>query len=133
MRIRSVWNDTNTLTSFDKCGSDTYGEVEDFTLTVSPAVGAVVGRRSTAENSSVLLEDAVQMRVFPNPTNGLVNIKLSTETPTEIDIFDLSGRIILSKTIEEGNNEIDLSYFMKGIYFAKAKKVGAVPVKIVVQ
>ena len=131
MRIRSVWNDTNTLTDFAPCGNETYGEVEDYTLNVSAA--AVVAGRISNQNISNSLENVTIMSVFPNPSNGLVNIKLSTNDATEVEIFDFSGRIILSKTIQEGNSEIDLSDFMKGIYFAKAKKMGVVPVKILVQ
>ena len=130
MRVRSVWNDTNTLTNFAPCGNETYGEVEDYTLNVIAAVAA--GRIST-ENTSNSIENTTIMTAFPNPSNGLVNIKLNTTEATEVDIFDLSGRIILSKTIQEGESEIDLSDVMKGIYFAKAKKAGVAPVKIVLQ
>jgi hypothetical protein len=43
------------------------------------------------------------------------------------------GKTVLSKTISEGNKQLDLSGFAKGIYFIRAREVGVAALKIIVQ
>lgn len=51
--------------------------------------------------------------VFPNPTDGIINI--DCDDITRIDICDINGRHIISKD----KAQIDLSHFQKGIYILK--------------
>ena len=60
--------------------------------------------------------------VYPNPSKGIFNITFGNIQPTTIDVYDLSGKIILSKKdIQVSNIEtsIDLSNASQGIYFVK--------------
>ena len=66
--------------------------------------------------------------VFPNPTNGLVNIS-SQEEIIKIEVFDILGRLIKSN---QGINSIDISNLNQGVYilkfttrngFSKAQKI----------
>ena len=36
--------------------------------------------------------------IFPNPSSGLINIKINSPSPTDIEIYDVTGRVILSDT-----------------------------------
>ncbi len=55
-----------------------------------------------------------QISIFPNPTNGIINIE-TQEQIEKITILDISGKIILETT----NTEIDLSKQKTGTYFVK--------------
>lgn len=58
-----------------------------------------------------------ELIIYPNPTNGLLNIKIDFPyRALEINIFNLKGQRILT-----ANNkiELDVSRFPKGLYFIK--------------
>jgi len=44
------------------------------------------------------LNDDVDIIIFPNPSSGLINIKINSPSPTDIEIYDVTGRVILSDT-----------------------------------
>ena len=54
--------------------------------------------------------------LFPNPTSGSFTIELNTKEKQLIQILDITGNIVLSQTIENGNGIIDASYLASGIY-----------------
>ena len=55
--------------------------------------------------------------VYPNPTNGLVQIEIPYQTIQQIEVFDLQGQFIKETT----ESQFDMSNFSKGTYFIKAK------------
>jgi len=60
--------------------------------------------------------------VHPNPTTGkiIVLVKNTISKNAQIEIYDLVGRPVLSKSWEgEAEIEIDLSSYYNGIYFVK--------------
>ena len=54
--------------------------------------------------------------VYPNPSNGLFTIELTTKEKQSLQVFDISGNEVLSQTIENGKANIDASYLAAGIY-----------------
>jgi hypothetical protein len=56
--------------------------------------------------------------VFPNPAKSFITIS-STESIERIELCDISGRIILSKTVNSNAYTFDLSEHSKGIYIVK--------------
>lgn len=63
-------------------------------------------------------------KVYPNPTSD----KLYLETPTNgvVMIYDLNGKIVLNKNIENLKNEIDLSGLVSGAYLLKFDSNGSI-------
>jgi hypothetical protein len=67
------------------------------------------------------------VKYFPNPTNGLVNIKITEQMRLEakvINISNVAGIVVNQIKIPANANNmltIDLSYFAKGIYFIQVK------------
>lgn len=60
--------------------------------------------------------------IYPNPSTGIFNIALGTFAPETITVYDLSGKIILTKTnvtISNSNYSLNLSNAATGIYFVK--------------
>lgn len=57
--------------------------------------------------------------IYPNPTNGIINIHIPNEKAAFYSIIDLHGKILLSGKIESG--KIDVSSFANGMYFIEIK------------
>jgi uncharacterized repeat protein (TIGR01451 family) len=62
--------------------------------------------------------DYNKISIYPNPTNGLLNIK-SKSVIEQIEVFDMLGRQISSQKYDTFDVELNLSEFKDGIYFIK--------------
>lgn len=65
--------------------------------------------------------------IFPNPATDALNIM--TQQRMEIDLTDLSGRILVHLAAEDGPRRIDLSAFPAGVYLVRASGESGVSVK----
>lgn len=66
--------------------------------------------------------EANQVAIYPNPSNGIFNIGFGNLNPNKIEVYDISGKLILQKnSLELTNNQtnIDLSNTSNGVYFVK--------------
>jgi hypothetical protein len=56
--------------------------------------------------------------MFPNPTKGIINVKLSdnTQGKTTMSLFDIQGRSIVTKSAGSLNETIDISHLQDGVY-----------------
>jgi hypothetical protein len=82
-------------------------------------------------------DNLVQVTVYPNPTDGIININASgliCERDYKMDITDINGKIIFEKTIRAKTTvEIPLQNIQSGIYFLRIHtRKGLVSEKIVV-
>ncbi|MCX6351587.1 MAG: T9SS type A sorting domain-containing protein [Bacteroidetes bacterium] len=71
------------------------------------------------EETSIL---SSELQLFPNPFSELVNISLPKNASNQgfiISIFDLSGKLIISKPANTDNNQFDLSGLNSGIYLLR--------------
>lgn len=59
-----------------------------------------------------------QMVVYPNPTKGILNVNLNTltESETQYTIYDIQGRMILSKKSNASVETLNIENFASGIY-----------------
>ncbi len=80
---------------------------------------------TTTSALSIDNQDFTIFNVYPNPTNGMVNISLSTFEDVKVTLYDISGRQIYSKTLENNSNtfneNIDLSGIASGVYLLNVK------------
>lgn len=78
-----------------------------------------------AYNGGFEITKAEPLKVYPNPTNDILNIEVdnSNANMQQIEVADMTGKIIYSKTInKELNNtteQVDLSAYSKGLYVVK--------------
>ena len=82
----------------------------------------------TYENGKPVFEDPIMtyasrtshqdLTIFPNPSTGLVYVGGVMEVGASLRVFDLSGRLVMEKNIQEGDSMIDfdLAGQAKGIY-----------------
>ncbi|MEX2483290.1 MAG: T9SS type A sorting domain-containing protein [Brumimicrobium sp.] len=81
----------------------------------SPVVGIKVYKYRTISTTSQKQEKSMDFQVFPNPSNGMVDIKSSSKN-TQLKVVDVSGKTHFTTTIN-GNTKIDLSNLNSGLYF----------------
>ncbi len=74
------------------------------------------------------------IHIFPNPSSGLINITFAQSVKnTKIDVLTSSGQLIYSKNINnQTSSSVDLSNFVKGLYFIKVQTGNGVVVRKVV-
>ena len=60
--------------------------------------------------------------IYPNPSKGIFNVSMGTIIPKTVDVYDLTGKIVYSKSEFQNNPSqflLDLSSISSGIYFVK--------------
>ena len=60
--------------------------------------------------------------IYPIPSKGIFNVSMGTITPKTVDVYDLTGKIVYSKSEFQNNPSqfsLDLSSISSGIYFVK--------------
>ena len=52
--------------------------------------------------------------VFPNPTEDILNVTLTT--PAQVQILNMSGQIVFSQWMNNGTQSIDVDSLSNGLY-----------------
>lgn len=67
--------------------------------------------------------DKTQFAIYPNPANSEIIIQKSNKNfPTEVALFDLEGKMLLKKKMEEKDiNIVKIDNFQKGFYIVTVK------------
>jgi hypothetical protein len=81
-------------------------------LSYQPGLSGTTGIEQGASLSS--------LRIYPNPADHVVTIS-SPEARYEYSFADLSGQVVASALINEGDTRIDISGFAKGMYLVSVK------------
>lgn len=118
-----VWNTTATTavivisptvtTSYTVTGTDANGCQNMAAITQS--VNSCSGLNTNVNNEFML-------EIFPNPSNGVFNLKVSTEM--YIEVFNLLGNVVLSTKLNSGEYKLNLSEHSKGVYIIKCTSQG---------
>jgi hypothetical protein len=58
--------------------------------------------------------------VGPNPTSDALNIYMNTNDKSSVEIFDVTGKLILTQSFET-HVEFDISKYANGIYTVSVK------------
>jgi dTDP-4-dehydrorhamnose reductase len=58
-----------------------------------------------------------EISVYPNPFAE--SIIVNTTSEGKVTVYDLSGRVVLSATVQAGENKINTSTLNKGVYILK--------------
>ncbi len=93
------------------------GSVED--TSGNPSVTA--SRTYTAEvpQFSMFPGDADRWNFFPNPTGEVLHIRNDDGFKYRVDLYNTIGNIFISKEVESGSLDIDMTGIPAGIYFLK--------------
>ncbi len=62
-------------------------------------------------------------KISPNPTsNGLVTVYNENAMEVSMALYDVSGKLLLSKNIQQQQHTLDLTAYTNGMYFLKIKE-----------
>ncbi len=64
---------------------------------------------------------AVSVQVYPNPSTGKMTVKNNNSEISEIQLIDLSGKIVYTKSASGNELVIDISSLNKGLYLLKVQ------------
>lgn len=95
----------------------------DIFFDFNPAIVTNTFNTEFVSTLGVLEFEMKEFRSYPNPTNGLITISLKNNTDliNSVIINDISGKTVVTKTVNNLIAKIDLSNVSKGIYFVKVK------------
>jgi hypothetical protein len=80
------------------------------------------------------LHQPVSFSVYPNPAQNIINIKVNPEdVGLPIKLFDIYGKLALSKTIDQKDFNLDLTNLANGIYLLRFDDYKGFNFKIVKQ
>jgi hypothetical protein len=115
-------NNTAITTVTDDSGNGNNGTLTNFALTGAVSNWASGSAVTTGNTCPLVLSSdnfaQNSLMVYPNPTKGFINIQ-SLET-VSVEVYDMIGKLILSKQIENEFQNLDLTNFPTGIYLLKA-------------
>lgn len=126
-----LWSDNSTLPSLSIDSAGLGLGAHAFSVTVTDNKGCVATDQATINfETCTSIEDATsnsQINIYPNPTNGLINIEINNvfET-TQFEIYNSISQLVISESAVKSidgkiTKSFDLSNLNKGIYFLKVK------------
>ena len=109
----------SSATAIDN-GSNVMAPTTDFDNNPRPNGNSFdIGAFEFQQTTSVQNINYSKLSIVPNPAKDFINIK--AKNIDNIYIFDITGKLIITKTNQNTNNEvlIDISKLNKGLYFVK--------------
>ncbi|MBL7913008.1 MAG: T9SS type A sorting domain-containing protein [Bacteroidia bacterium] len=96
------------------------------TFTISQAVSPCTGiNANTASVNGVL--------VYPNPNTGIFTIELNNGSVKNIEVMDLTGRVILSSSSVNDKVDFNISTLANGVYYVRIQSNNTVEVLKIVK
>jgi Zn-dependent metalloprotease len=113
-RLRVVLSDNSATTS---CGSYSYGETEDYTLTITGGTAIAAPQGITA--TSATLDAAAELSLYPNPASDQLQLSLSSGAELKlVEVFDARGAKASVRSL--GNGQLSVSGLAPGLYLLRA-------------
>ena len=93
-------------------GNFSYSETTSFCLPTTSFNFA------TTNSSEILAKTS--FKIYPNPVNDILYVEaINFNKEDQLKIYDVSGRLVLTKTLNEVNTNVDISDLSSGVYFIK--------------
>lgn len=108
----------------------TFAQVSTSGLEVPPLSGGEMPQASVAP---------YDMAVYPNPTEGMVQLRLPEDIDTEatLEVLDMRGQVLMSRRmrVEDGEERLDMRGYPNGMYWLRLSAEGreSVSKRIVIQ
>jgi hypothetical protein len=96
----------------------TYYYIDDVFVTLCDSSVTIKEIKSTAKAS-----------VFPNPSQGSININTNVELPFNFKIMDAQNRTVYSQVIHQNKSTVDISLLANGMYYYTIGQIGTSNIK----
>ena len=126
LRVRNQYDEMTP----NACGSDVYGEVEDYAIRLSSPT-------TTALENELIREQSLHL--FPNPVKDQLSIQCQLEKQglVEIAVFNVTGQQVIYRSIEAVTTDfgtvMDFTTLSKGIYLVKVSFNGQEEIRKVIK
>jgi hypothetical protein len=75
-------------------------------------------------NTSIATESGIEVKLYPNPTSGLITLEMPIEDPeADLEVLNMTGQLVIKKRIYSSggiiNETLDLSDQAKGLYMIR--------------
>jgi photosystem II stability/assembly factor-like uncharacterized protein len=98
------------------CEDISFGEVEDYGINIKPRITGI-------SNPQMLSANKPDLIVYPNPSQGVFNIKINLLQGSEfkLDVVNSLGQVVIHKSLNTQagslNEQLDLSSLADGLYY----------------
>ncbi len=118
-------NDVIALQPISTDKLSTSGNASIFVPDGTKGVWYANGQRDVTSTENIGKQEV--MRIFPNPSEGMVNLYLNLDQKhLSANVTDLLGRTIRSQKVNFGNNSLNLNDLEDGTYFISIIENGAI-------
>jgi hypothetical protein len=105
----------------ENCVEDDFGKIilisNDSTISNVPILD------KSNNNENVIVKPIPEVNVYPNPTNGIINIVLSNvRNNAYLQVYNVSGRLLKTRILVAKQTTLDLSNYPKGVYFIRIQQ-----------
>ncbi|NLA25320.1 MAG: T9SS type A sorting domain-containing protein, partial [Bacteroidales bacterium] len=63
-----------------------------------------------------------EISIYPNPASEYLNIELNQYLSDEVQIYDISGKLLISKAINSNHTQINIADLEQGMYILNVLK-----------
>ena len=79
----------------------------------------IIGIRGPELPETIEEHSMESIKVFPNPSNGCVFVCADLQPVSQLLVFDMSGRLLFQKSVDEKEFSVDLSDYNPGVYMLR--------------
>ena len=109
-------------------GTLSFGDID---LNSTNTHGFIAIFEEATSTTNILTDNLI--KIYPNPTNEIINIAFPGNKIQKLTISDITGKEIIEKTGIQENEQIDLSGFESGIYIISIQTVNEIFSKIIIK
>ncbi|OQA08674.1 MAG: hypothetical protein BWY67_01463 [Bacteroidetes bacterium ADurb.Bin397] len=86
-----------------------------------PIVSSRIGQQPSIEQPALALSERSELQIFPNPTTGELNIRLSKQETklSGVEIYNAFGELVITKKPDQNSFQLDMTSYHQGIYFVR--------------
>lgn len=117
------WFNSDTDVPISGATNQSFSPTSEGTYAVEVSIGDCT-ERSDPYSLVTLGSDSFtheEINVYPNPVINDLHIDLPVATDLTINLFDIAGKLVMTKTLHDETNTISLKALSKGIYFLNVK------------
>lgn len=101
---------------YDEAGNRTQRKL----FVLDPGGSSRLGQLPSEEPISEQLTADSKLTIYPNPVKEQLNLKVDGSfVAYDIVLTDLTGKVFLSKTINDSSTQLDFTTYPKGIYLLR--------------
>ena len=110
-----------THVAYDSSAEYAYYYIDDIYVSTD----SLIGIKESKENFLI--------DIFPNPTTNVVHIVNNSNSSINLTIYSSLGMRVFKDYIKEGDTDIDISNYSKGVYFLQIEQKGGIVQKRIIR